>query len=261
MIDYSFSFYDLEYFLLILVRVSMFIYIAPFFSMTNTPRNVRILLSLFISYILYNVLTPAPAIMTDSIVELAVIVIKEAITGLLIGLSANICMSILNFAGAVSDMETGLSMVQILDPGTRQNISITGGIFNYSFNLMMLSSGLYIYLLGALKDTFTLIPVNGAIFNYESLASSMVTFMTDYVLIGFRIILPVFCAMLMLNAILGIMAKVSPQMNMFAVGVQLKIIVGLGVLFLTSALLPRAASFVYEEMQKMMVAFVKGMMG
>lgn len=259
MINYSFSFYDLEYFLLIFVRVSMFVYIAPFFSMTNTPRNVRVLLSLFISYLLYNVLTPAPAVITDSLVELALIVIKEAITGLLIGLSANICVSILSFAGTIADMETGLSMVQILDPATRQNISITGGIYNYSFNLMMLSSGLYIYLLGALKDTYTLIPVNGAVFDTEHLMNSAVRFMGDYVLIGFRIMLPIFCAMLMLNAILGIMAKVSPQMNMFAVGVQLKIIVGLSVLFLTTGLLPFAADMIFEEMKKMMVLFVQGM--
>lgn len=259
MINYSFSFYDLEYFLLIFVRVSMFVYIAPFFSMTNTPRNVRVLLSLFISYLLYNVLTPAPAVITDSLVELALIVIKEAITGLLIGLSANICVSILSFAGTIADMETGLSMVQILDPATRQNISITGGIYNYSFNLMMLSSGLYIYLLGALKDTYTLIPVNGAVFDTEHLVNSAVRFMGDYVLIGFRIMLPIFCAMLMLNAILGIMAKVSPQMNMFAVGVQLKIIVGLSVLFLTTGLLPFAADMIFEEMKKMMVLFVQGM--
>lgn len=259
MINYSFSFYDLEYFLLIFVRVSMFVYIAPFFSMTNTPRNVRVLLSLFISYLLYNVLTPAPAVITDSLVELALIVIKEAVTGLLIGLSANICVSILSFAGTIADMETGLSMVQILDPATRQNISITGGIYNYSFNLMMLSSGLYIYLLGALKDTYTLIPVNGAVFDTEHLVNSAVRFMGDYVLIGFRIMLPIFCAMLMLNAILGIMAKVSPQMNMFAVGVQLKIIVGLSVLFLTTGLLPFAADMIFEEMKKMMVLFVQGL--
>ncbi len=259
MIDYSFSFYDLEYFLLIFVRVSMFIYIAPFFSMTNTPRNVRVLLSIFISYLLYNVLTPSQAVVTDSLVELAVIVIKEAITGLLIGLSTNICMSILNFSGAVADMEMGLSMVQILDPATRQTTSVTAGIYNYSFNLLMLSGGLYIYLLGALKDTFTLIPVNGAIFDSQNLASSAVTFMTDYILIGFRIMLPIFAAMLMLNAILGIMAKVSPQMNMFAVGVQLKIVVGLGVLFLTVGLLPKMADIIYDEMKKILVLFVESM--
>ncbi|MBR1860349.1 MAG: flagellar biosynthetic protein FliR [Lachnospiraceae bacterium] len=259
MINYAFSFYDLEYFLLIFVRVSMFIYIAPFFSMTNTPRNVRVLLSIFISYILYSTLTPSQAVITDSLAELAMIVIKEAVVGLLIGMSANICMSILNFAGHIADMETGLSMAQIFDPATRQSMTLTGGIYNYSFNLMMLASGLYIYLLGALKDTYTLIPVNGAVFNSERLLNSAITFMTDYVLIGFRIMLPIFAAMLMLNAILGVMAKVSPQMNMFAIGVQIKIIVGLGTLFLTVGMLPRISDFIFEEMRKMLVLFVESM--
>jgi len=259
MIDFSFSFYDLEYFLLIFVRISMFIYLAPFFSMSNTPRNVRVVLSIFISYILYLTLTPAQAVMTDSLVELAVIVVKEALVGLLIGFSCNICTSILNFAGSVADMETGLSMVQALDPTTKQQTTITGGLYNYSFNMMMLGSGLYAYLLGALKDTYTLIPINGAIFRPDDLLNSMMTFMADYVLIGFRIILPIFAAVLLLNAVLGIMAKVSPQMNMFAIGVQLKILVGLGILFLTVGLLPSITDMIYSEMKKMLAAFVSSM--
>ena len=58
MIDLSFSIYDLEYFLLILVRISCFVFIAPFFSMSNTPSRVRVALSIFISILLYQVLTP-----------------------------------------------------------------------------------------------------------------------------------------------------------------------------------------------------------
>lgn len=55
----------------------------------------------------------------------------------------------------------------------------------------------------------------------------MIEFMNDYIMIGFRIVLPIFCATLLLNAILGVLAKVSPQMNMFAVGIQLKVLTGL----------------------------------
>ena len=77
--------------------------------------------------------------------------------------------------------------------------------------------------------------------------------------IGFRICLPVFAAMLLLNAILGILAKIAPQMNMFAVGMQLKILVGLSVLFLTAGLLPNISNFVFTEMKRMMVSFVGGM--
>ncbi len=60
---------------------------------------------------------------------------------------------------------------------------------------------------------------------------SMTTYMGDMFVIAFRIILPVFACIMILNCILGIMAKVSPQMNMFAVGMQMKIMVGFVVLF------------------------------
>lgn len=260
MIDLSFSFLDLEYFLLILVRVSCFVYIAPFFSMKNTPMMVRIAISFFISMLLYTTLTPADGVVYDSVIEYAVIVGKEAITGLLIGFAANICTSIVNFAGYIIDMETGLSMVSLMDPTSKQQSSVTGVFYQYVVMMMLIASGMYRYLLGALADSFLLIPVNGAVFKSENLIATMIQFLGDYISIGFRICLPVFCAALLLNAILGVLAKVAPQLNMFAVGIQLKIIVGLCVLFLTSSMLSGASGFIFTEIKKVTVAIVEGMM-
>ena len=259
MVDLSFSIYDLEYFLLIFVRVSCFVYIAPYFGMNDTPARIRIGISFFTSILLYETLTPADAVVFDTVMEYAVIVMKEAIAGLLIGFGANICMAIVNFAGSIADMETGLSMATLMDPATRESTSITGALYQYSFMLMLIASGMYRYLFGALADSFTLIPINGVTFHADSLLNSMIEFMNDYILIGFRIVLPIFCVTLLLNAILGVLAKVSPQMNMFAVGMQMKIMVGFVVLFLTVSLLPSVANFIFTEMKKLMVLFIEGM--
>ena len=88
----------------------------------------------------------------------------------------------------------------------------------------------------------------------------MLKFLADYIFIGFRICLPIFAAMIVLNAILGILAKVAPQMNMFAVGIQMKVFVGLFVLFFTTGMLPRMSELIFTEMKTMMVAFVEAMM-
>ena len=259
MIDYSFSIYDLEYFLLILVRVSCFVYVAPFFSMKNTPANVRVAISFFTSLLLYQALTPAEAVTYSSLAGYTVIVLKEALVGLLIGLAANICTSIVNLAGSIADMETGLSMVTLMDPTSRESTSITGALYQYVLMLMMIATGMYRYLFGALADTFILIPVNGAVLRADSLVDSMLEFLSDYVIIGFRIVLPIFCSILLLNAVLGVLAKVAPQMNMFAVGIQLKVLVGLSVLFLTAGMLPGIGDFVFDEMKRMIHSFVGGM--
>ncbi len=260
MIDMSISIYDLEYFLLILTRVSCFVHIAPFFGMQNTPARVRIGISFFTAMLLYQVLSPTDAIIYDTVMEYALIVLKEAVTGLIIGLGANICTSIINFAGAIVDMETGLSMVTLMDPATRQHTSITGVFYQYIVMMMMIASGMYRYLFGALADTFVLIPINGAVFRAESLVDTIISFMSDYIIIGFRIVLPVFCVILLLNAILGVLAKVSPQMNMFSVGIQLKILVGLAVMFFTANMLSGAADFIFKEMQTMITEFVNDIM-
>lgn len=258
MIDVSFTYADLEYFLLILVRISCFVYAAPFFSMSNVPRRVRVGFSIFLAYLLYNALDHNEVVYS-TLLGYAVIVMKEALTGFLIGWGAQICASVTSFAGSIADMEIGLSMVSLLDPATKQQATFTGVFYQYMFTLVMIISGLYQYLLGALVDSFTLIPINGAVFKTEALLSSVLLFLGNYVSVGFRIILPIFCAMIFLNCVLGVLAKVSPQLNMFAVGIQFKVLVGLGILFLSIQMLPTLADNIFTLMKRMIVSFVEGM--
>uniref|UniRef100_UPI00405639BD flagellar biosynthetic protein FliR n=1 Tax=Acetatifactor sp. TaxID=1872090 RepID=UPI00405639BD len=260
MVELSISIYDLEYFLLILTRVSCFVFVAPFFSMSGIPKRVRVAFSFFTAMLLYQALSPAEVVIYDTVLQYAFVVMKEAIVGLIIGLSANICTSIVNFSGSIVDMETGLAMVNLMDPTSKQMSSISGVLYQYVLMLMMIASGMYRYLFGAMADTFTLIPINGAIFRADSMLQSIITFLGDYVIIGFRIVLPIFCVILLLNAILGVLAKVAPQLNMFSVGIQLKILVGLSVLFFSASMLPGVADFVFSEMKQMITSFVNSMM-
>lgn len=258
MIDVTFSYADLEFFLLIVVRVTGFIFASPFFSMNNTPRRVKVGLGLFTSYLLFVYIDHTPVVY-NTLLEYAVIVMKEALTGILIGWGAQLCMSVASFAGSIADMEVGLTMVSLMDPATRQNATFSGVLYQYMFSLILIISGMYRYLFGALIDTFTLIPISGAVFRTESLVETVIRFMSDYIIIGLRICLPIFCVILLLNCILGILAKVAPQMNMFVVGLQLKVLTGLTIMYFTVRMLPGAADFIFSEMKAVVEAFVKGM--
>ena len=258
MIDLTFTYADLEYYLLILVRITCFVYAAPFFSLNGVPRRVKVGFSIFLAYLIFTIVD-RNEVVYNTLPGYAVIVMKEALTGFLIGWGAQICTTVTSFAGSIADMEIGISMVSLMDPTTRQQATFTGVYYQYIFTLFFIITGMYQYLLRALADSFTLIPINGAVFKSESLIASLMMFLTDYVAMGFRIILPIFCTMILLNAVLGILAKVSPQMNMFAVGMQLKVLVGLGILFLTVRMLPEASDYIFVEMKRMIVSFVEGM--
>lgn len=260
MIEYSFSLDELEYFLLILVRITCFISVAPFFGMNNTPTRVKIGLGFFISLLLYHTSVPHTALSYQTVWAYGVIVMKEALTGLFIGFGAQLCTTIVIFAGMIIDMDIGLSMVSMMDPTTKENSSISGMYLQYMTMLMLLVSGMYQFLLRAVADAYELIPVNGAVFHTEKLLASLIQFLTEYVVIGFRICLPVFAVIMVLNVVLGVLAKIAPQINMFTVGIQLKILVGFMVLFFTTAMLPGVADFIFRQIRVMVTRMVEGML-
>ncbi len=259
MINYTFTYGDLEYFLLVFIRVISFMFVAPFFSMSNMPRRIRIGFSFFVALLLYQSV-PRQSIVYDTLIGYSVIVMKEVLTGLLIGFAANLCASIVSFAGHIVDMEMGLSMASMFDPTTKLKSTITGIYYNYMVLLMLMISGMHRYLIQALAETYTLIPVNGAVIRTDTLLAAMLEFMANYIIIGFRICLPIFAVMTILNAVLGILAKVSPQLNMFVVGIQMKVLVGLSILFLSTSMLPGAADFIYDQMKRMVVTFTEAIM-
>jgi len=259
MINYTFTYGDLEYFLLVFIRVISFMFVAPFFSMSNMHRRIRIGFSFFVALLLYQSV-PRQSIVYDTLIGYSVIVMKEVLTGLLIGFAANLCASIVSFAGHIVDMEMGLSMASMFDPTTKETSTITGIYYNYMVLLMLMISGMHRYLIQALAETYTLIPVNGAVIRTDTLLAAMLEFMANYIIIGFRICLPIFAVMTILNAVLGILAKVSPQLNMFVVGIQMKVLVGLSILFLSTSMLPGAADFIYDQMKRMVVTFTEAIM-
>ncbi len=258
MINYDFSYGDLEIFLLILVRVASFVYVCPFFGGRQTPNLVKIGFSFLLSVMLYGV-SPFEAPDYNTVIGFTVIILKEVMAGFLIGYAVQICEQIASFAGTVVDMQIGLSMVSIMDPTTNEQVTITGSLYSQVLTMMLILTGMYQYILRALADTFKLIPINSAVINSDRLLESILVFLRDYIVIGFRICLPIFIITFITNVVLGVLAKVSPQMNMFAVGIQIKICVGLMIMFITVSMLNDASNFVFINMKELMEKFVYSM--
>lgn len=255
MLEITYSQYELETFLLILVRITSFIYIAPFFGQTNTPQRIKLGLALFLSFLIYLIL-PEQNLNYSGTMDYAILVLKEAITGTLIGFSVYICNTIVLFAGYIIDMEIGLTMATTFDPQTRTQVSVSGQLYQNLFMLMFIATGMYWYLLSALTDSFTAIPLGGMHVKM-SLMNIFIDFISEYFIIGFRIALPVFASSLVVNIVLGIMTKIAPQIHMFSIGMQLKIIAGLFVMFITVTAIPNITSYLFDQMKEVMVIVIR----
>lgn len=244
------SLYHLEFFLLIVVRISGFMVSAPIFSLRNIPMRVKTILALAIAILMFHVL-PYREIAYETTIGYAAIVVSEMLAGVVLGFMANVSYYILAFAGQIIDQEIGFSMVNQFDPITSAQVTVTGNLYTYAVMLMLFATNMHQYLIRAITDSFTVLPVGEVVFHSE-IYLVMKRFMVDYFVIGFRIVLPIFASMLVVNSILAILAKVAPQMSMFVIGLQLKVFVGLVVLVLMVMMITGVTDLIFREMMSMM---------
>lgn len=243
------SLYHLEYFLLILVRISGFMVSAPVFSLRNIPMKGKTVLALAIAVLVYHIV-PYEAVAYSTTIEYALVVASEMLAGIIVGFMANVAYYILSFAGQIIDQEIGFSMVNQYDPITSAQVTITGNLYTYAVMIMLFATNMHHYLIRAITDSFQVIPVGKVAFHF-GIHEVMKRFVIDYFVLGFRIVLPIFASLLVVNTILAILARVAPQMNMFVIGLQLKVFVGLAVLVLMVMMLSGVTDLIFREMISM----------
>ena len=150
----TFTVENLEFYLLVLVRVSALVMTAPFFSYNSVPVRVRAAMSVFLSLVLIPII-PVIDLNYAGVVGYSVLILKETLIGFTLGFMCNMCFFIVSFSGQLMDMEMGLSMASMFDPMTNTQISVTGNIYNYLLMLMMVVTTMHYYIVRAIADSFT----------------------------------------------------------------------------------------------------------
>ena len=259
MIEHSFSIMHLEYYLAIFVRVMGAMAFAPIFGNQAVTRRVRVFIGMACSLAVFTA-NPYTPLGYSTFLEYTLLLLKEFVVGITMGFLSNITLTIINAAGQFIDREIGFSMVSDFDQTMNTEITITAEFYNMLVMLIMLCSNMHYFILSALSDSFQLIPLGKVTIDTGTLYDTMIQYIADYFIISVRIALPVMISIMLLNVVLGVLAKTAPQMNMFVFGIQLKIFVGFAVLLVTIGFLPNITEFIYKEMQTVVTGVLKAFM-
>ena len=254
---FTISTLTLEAFLLVFVRVACFTSIAPIFGHNSLNARMKISIAFFVSLILYQVINVSLPEYTN-VLGYTTLVLEETLVGLLLGFVAGLSMKSLAIAGEFIDREIGFSMATTFDPNQGM-VTITGELYDKIVCLVIVISNLHYYILSAAAQSFELVPVGNVVLNPGLIYTSLIQFIVQMFIIGFRIAMPVFLGATMLNVILGVLAKSSPQMNMFAIGMQLKVFVGLFLLAVCIMFVPNIANYIMERMRDMIQTILGGL--
>ncbi|MFS0672450.1 flagellar biosynthetic protein FliR [Ornithinibacillus sp. 179-J 7C1 HS] len=244
-------------FLLILVRVLGFFVTMPLLSYRTIPLPFRIGISVFLAFIMFYTVDAA-AIEIDEVYFF--LIIKEALVGILVGLIGYIIISAVQVAGGFIDFQMGFAIANVMDPQTGAQSPITGQYFYIIALLFLLSVDGHHLLIDGIVNSYTFIPLDTFIpFQNGSIADFVIKAFNNMFLIAFQISIPIVGCLFLVDVALGIIARTVPQLNVFVVGLPLKILVSfvaiLVFLSLYIVLVKNLFSYMFEVMQGLMTLF------
>lgn len=198
---------------------------APVFSARSVPMRTRIGLALVLAVCLQPALPEPPALPLDDPGALGAVVQQLAI-GLSIGLAARIVFAAVEMAGEIIGLQMGLNFAGFFDPATGGQASTVGRFYGNAVMLLFIVLNGHLLLIEALAASFTTLPVGDA--TWAALRRMPLHELGGLVFgYGLWIALPLVVLLLFVNVVLGIISRIAPQMNVFAIGFPLTLSVGL----------------------------------
>lgn len=246
---------NLSVLLLIIVRVSAFFVSVPFFSYRTIPPQVRIALAVILSWTMYYTLN-IEAIPIDG--NYILLILKEAIIGLMIGLVAYIIMTVVQIAGGFIDFEMGFAMANIIDPQTGAQTPLMGQFFNFLILFVLLAINGHHLILDGIFYSYRFMPIDQVFpdFGNDNIAEFVIRTFGSVFAIAFQMSAPIVATLFLVTMALGITGKTVPQLNIFVVGFPIKIAIGFLVLIISMGVMIE----VMEKVIEMMILSMRDLM-
>lgn len=220
---------------LVMVRVSGIMVFAPIFSSDAIPMRVKAGFVLAVSFLLAPMVSALPMAHAELGVRE---VLGELGIGLLFGLSLSLLNEILYFAGQLLGFQFSFSLVNLLDPNTKIETPLLAQMFTLLGFLVLFGAGLDRTILLALMRSFRDAPVGSVTFSGQA-GLALVNAMSGVFFAGLQLAAPVMAATLLVEVVVSVLGKLSPQLPVMIIAVPAKTILGYVVLIGSLALWPR----------------------
>jgi flagellar biosynthetic protein FliR len=243
MLALNLSLGQLQAYLVIFLRVSAILFVAPIFDSRSIPVLFKIGLAISISLLLYPMVQLDTGAALDNVFRFAFWVGAEIALGVVIGMSVKMFFAGIQLAGQVAGFQMGLAIANVMDPATSAQMPILAQFKNLFAMLIFLVTNAHHLFFRALVESFTLVPPFH-IQVHDNLFAAVMAMAANIFIIAIKIGAPVMGAMFITSVAFGMLARTVPQMNVFLVAMPVKIVLGL--IFLSISL-PYFAAFLSER--------------
>lgn len=220
-------------FFLTLMRVSILVFLLPFFGAGAIPSPVKAGFCLVLSLAIWPRLSFPGAMLPLDVMGLLLTVAGELVLALVLDLLVRLLFSAVMFAGYLMGFSMGFSMMNVLDPMTGTSESVTAQLLYQATTLVFILMNGHLFLLSGLAESFRVIPPGG-LFVTPALADSVLKFSGWLFVLAIKISAPVIASLFLVDLALALVSRAAPQMNVIQIGFPVKI--GVGFVFMTLTL-------------------------
>lgn len=245
---------SINVFVLILGRMMGMFLIAPMFGRNSIPPMVKIALAILFSYILLPTQFYQLEINNNTI-EIAFLLIREITIGLGLGFVAQTFFSIFLTAGSIMDLSIGLSMSRALDPQSGTQVTITSKLLDTFAYLVFFAINGHHFLVKALINSYIILPIGSTVVINENFLAFFIRLLTYLFTSAITLGIPIMISIFMANLLLAFMNKIMPQMNVFIVGMPMKIFLGLSMIIISVPFMTELIKTVFYKMLEYMYFF------
>ncbi|SBV90674.1 Flagellar biosynthetic protein fliR [uncultured delta proteobacterium] len=225
-------------FLLTLIRISLLVFMLPFYGGENIPSAVKGALCIMLAMAVWPHLAFSGSSLPAHPLGLILLVFGELLVGLMLGLFVHFIFAGIQTGGQLMGFQMGFSMMQVADPMSGQQISGISHLLYMVAVVVFLTLDGHLFLLQALTSSFAIMPPGG-FFMRPALLSEVITLSGQMFILAVKVAGPILAALFLIELALALMARAAPQMNLLIIGMPIKIAVGFFFMFIVFALLAR----------------------
>ena len=215
-----------QVFLLVIIRASSIFMFAPIIGHQSIPKLVKLSLMILLAGLIVSILPDMQMPPAESLWPLLGLCVKEFLVGAIITVVFLLIFYGVQTAGSIIGYQMGLAMATEFDPSTSSQVSIVGRFWFLLASLIFLVIDGHHLMIQSFVDSYHLIPPGAIVLHGD--AGEMILRISAYIfVIGLKVAAPVLITLFLTDVALGTIAKTMPTMNVFFVGIPIKIAMGL----------------------------------
>ena len=241
-------------YLLAMIRAAAWVFVCPPFGNRSVPTMVKVGLAAALSLV-------AGPRLADQAVPLEVgpllsAAVLQVAAGLALGFLGVLLFTTFSFAGGLIDLASGYSVAQLFDPGNQAPVSIFGQFYAVLATTLLFAIDGHLLLVRGFITSFDAAPLTSL--SVDTLAELITGDIALFFVAALEIAAPLLAALFLSEAALGLLSRAAPQMNIFALGLPVKILVTLTLAGLALPLLPDAVSGITNQIVRQGLSVVRG---